>query len=58
MGLFRRAAVAGQSFVDAPEITHATRVATAQLNRRATPWVWGRPPPTPRSYRRVFTYRL
>ena len=42
--LFRRAAVAGQTFVDADEIARATRAATAQINRRAKPWVWNRPP--------------
>jgi len=56
--LFRREAVAGQSFVDADEIDHATRVGTAQLNRRATPWVWNRPPSPARYRRRAFDYRL
>lgn len=56
--LFRREAVAGQSFVDAAEIARATRVATAQLNRRAKPWVWNRPPSSPRYRRRAFVYRL
>ncbi len=56
--LFRREAVAGQSFVDADEIGHATRVATAQLNRRAKPWIWNRPPRPPRHRRRLFIYRL
>jgi hypothetical protein len=56
--LFRREAVAGQSFVDAAEIGHATRVATAQLNRHAMPWVWNRPPGSPRHRRRTFVYRL
>jgi transposase len=56
--LFRRAALAGQCFADAGEIELATRVATAQLNRRARPWIWGRPAPTPRHQRRVFTYRI
>jgi transposase len=35
--LFRRAALAGQSFAGAGELKHATRVATRQLNRRARP---------------------
>jgi hypothetical protein len=41
---------------DHPRIrhAHATRVATAQLNARARPWIWGRPQPKPRSYRRLF----
>jgi hypothetical protein len=25
---------------------------------RAKPWVWGRPPKTPRHRRRLFSYRL
>src|SRR4029450_13665133 len=41
--LFRRQALAGQCFADADEITLATRVATAQLNARARPWVWAVP---------------
>jgi transposase len=56
--LFRRQALAGQCFADAGEITLATRIATAQLNQRARPWVWGRPAPTPRHRRRAFAYRL
>jgi hypothetical protein len=54
---FRRQALAGQSFATPEEITLATRVATCQLNARARPWVWGRPP-SPRRRRRVFTYRI
>ena len=54
--IFRRQALAGQSFADPDEIAHATRVATAQLNARARPWIWGRPQPKPRSYRRRFVY--
>jgi DDE superfamily endonuclease len=56
--LFRRAAFAGQTFACPGEITLATRVATCQLNARARPWVWGRPPPSPRYRRRVLTYRI
>jgi transposase len=56
--LFRRDALAGQTFADAEEIERATRVATRQLNRRAKPWVWGRPPKTPRYLRRLFCYRI
>jgi hypothetical protein len=56
--LFRREAFAGQSFATPDEITLATEVATLQLNARARPWVWGRPPPSPRHRRRVFVYRL
>jgi hypothetical protein len=36
----------------------ATRVATAQLNARARPWIWGRPQPKHRSCRRRFIYTL
>ena len=56
--LFRRDALAGQSFANPSEIEQATRVATKQLNRRAKPWIWGRPPKDPRHYRRLFSYRL
>ena len=56
--LFRRDALAGQSFANAGEIEQATRVATAQLNHRARPWVWGRPPKTRRHLHRLFCYRL
>jgi hypothetical protein len=56
--LFRREALAGQSFADDREITLATGVATRQLNRRAKPWVWGRPPRPHRPLRRTFVYRL
>jgi transposase len=56
--LFRRQALAGQSFATPEEITLATTVATCQLNARARPWVWGRPPPFPRHRRHAFTYRI
>jgi transposase len=56
--IFRKTALAGQSFAGPDEITHATQVATAQLNARARPWIWGRPQPKPRSYRRRFVYTL
>src|SRR6516162_5370952 len=56
--IFRKTALAGQSFADPDEIAHATHVATAQLNARARPWIWGRPQPKPRSYRRRFIYTL
>lgn len=56
--LFRRAALAGQSFVDGEEIAQATCVATRQLNRRAKPWVWGRTCRTHRRLRRRFVYSL
>lgn len=56
--IFRRNAIAGQCFADSDDIDYATRIATAQLNARARPWVWGRPPPRPRRYRRRFIYTL
>lgn len=56
--LLRKEALAGQCFADHSEIEQAVAGATARLNGRARPWVWGRPPPPPRHYRRVFTYRL
>ncbi|MBA3703021.1 MAG: IS630 family transposase [Rubrobacteraceae bacterium] len=56
--LFRRQALAGVDFADGYEIDKATRVATRQLNRKATPWVWGRPPKPPRHRRRTFVYRI
>lgn len=56
--LFRRAALAGPSFVDGAEIAQATGVATSQLNRRAKPWVWGRPCRPHRRLRRRFIYSL
>lgn len=54
--IFRRHAVAGQSFAGPHDIDYATRVATVQLNSQAKPWVWDRPPPTPRRHRRCFIY--
>lgn len=56
--LFRRQALAGQDFVVGYEIDQATRVATRQLNRKASPWVWGREPGPPRYRRRTFVYRI
>ena len=52
--LFRRDAFAGQSFANADEIERAMQVATAQLNHRAKPWIWGRPPKTRRRLHRLF----
>ena len=56
--LFRRNACAGQSLADDHASAYVTRIATAQLNRHATPWIWGRPPPPHRRLRRRFIYRL
>jgi hypothetical protein len=56
--LFRRDALAGHSFATPQEIEQATRVATAQLNRRAKPWLWGRPTKPPHARRRLFCYKI
>jgi len=56
--IFRRNAFAGQSFADHHEIETATDLATGQLNRRARPWIWGRPPRPHRQLRRRFVYSL
>jgi len=56
--IFRRAAFAGQTFADGAEIERATAVATKQLNARAQPWIWGRPPPPPRVLRHSYVYRI
>jgi transposase len=56
--IFRRAALAGQTFANSDEIALATTTATAQLNQRAKPWVWGRPPKSPRKRRRRFIYSI
>jgi hypothetical protein len=56
--LLRRGAFAGQTFADYAEIAQATAVATCQLNRRAKPWVWGRPKKPPRHKRWLFVYRI
>jgi hypothetical protein len=56
--LFRRDALAGQSFANPKEIEQASRVATKQLNHGANPWIWGRPSRDHRHYRRLFCYRL
>ena len=56
--LLRRAAFAGQCFANREEIALAVRGAPHQLNARASPWIWGRPPKTPRPLRRRFIYCL
>ncbi|MEU1510511.1 IS630 family transposase [Kitasatospora sp. NPDC005748] len=56
--IFRKAALAGHSFADPDEITQATRIATAQLNARARPWIWGRPAPPTRQLRHRYVYLL
>jgi hypothetical protein len=56
--LFRRSALAGQTFADPEQIDQATKLATAGLNARARPWIWGRPPRPHRTLRRKFVYLL
>ncbi|MGW9137478.1 transposase [Streptomyces sp. NPDC055681] len=56
--IFHKAALAGQTFAGPDEITQATELATAQLNARAKPWVWGRPAPPTRRLHRQYVYRL
>ncbi len=56
--IFRKTARAGHSFADPDEIDKATRVAAAQLNTHAKPWIWGRPAPPTRKLRRRFVYCL
>jgi hypothetical protein len=57
-GSFAVMRLPGQSFANPAEIDQARSVATAQLNARAKPWVWGRPPKSPRHRRRLFYYRI
>lgn len=42
--IFRREALAGQTFADHTEIDQATRQATTALNARARPWIWADQP--------------
>ncbi|WP_234392412.1 transposase [Streptomyces sp. WM6378] len=56
--LFRKTALAGRSFCNPHDIAHATELATAQLNTRARPWIWGRPAPPTRTRRRRYVYVL
>jgi len=56
--LFRREALAGQTFADGDEIDQVTVLATTKLNRRAKPWIWGRPPRLHRRLRRHLVYLI
>jgi hypothetical protein len=56
--ILRRKAFAGASLANHHDIAYATRVATAQLNRHAQAWIWGRPPKPHRTLRRRFVYCL
>jgi hypothetical protein len=50
--------LAGQELASSTDIRTVTAVATAQLNAKAKPWIWGRPPPPKRVYRLKMTYRI
>jgi len=54
----RKEAFAVQDFANTNEIASAVELTTQHLNRRAKPWVWGRPPPAHRRLRRRFVYLL
>jgi hypothetical protein len=56
--LLRKEAFAGQTFADCADIERVVTGPTAWLNHRTRPCVWCHQPPTPRRYRRLFTYRL
>jgi hypothetical protein len=56
--IFRRKAFAGQDFANHHDLAVATRLATHQLNARARPWIWGRPPKEHRRLRLRFVYCL
>jgi hypothetical protein len=56
--MFRRQGLAGQELASGNDIRRVTEVATAQLNAKAKPWIWGRPPPPKRVYRLKMTYRI
>lgn len=45
--IFRREAVADQTFADDHEIDQATQQTTTALNRSAKPWIWGSPSRNP-----------
>ena len=55
---FRRQGLAGQESPTPADIHHATTVTTIQLNSKAKPWIWGRPPPPKRIYQPTLTYRI
>ena len=56
--MFRRQGLAGQELANPADIAHTTTVATTQLNAKAKPWNWGRPPPPKRIYKLNLTYRI
>lgn len=56
--MFRRQGLAGQELASPGDIRQATTVATAQLNAKAKPWIWGRPQPPKRIYKLTLTYRI
>ncbi|MFC4071866.1 hypothetical protein [Actinoplanes subglobosus] len=56
--MFRRQGLVGQQLASGNDIRRVTVVATAQLNAKAKPWIWGRPPPPKRVYRLKMMYRI
>src|SRR5262249_3319246 len=56
--IFRRHALPGTPFAPADDTAYVTSNAPTQLNQKARPWIWGRPPPPPRRLRRRFVYTL
>ena len=52
------AGTAGQQLASGNDIRRVTVVAIAQLNAKASPWIWRRPPPPKRVYRLKMTYRI
>jgi transposase len=56
--IFRKTALAGQTFADSLTRSPAPPGSPPPSSTPARPWVWGRPEPKPRSYRRRFIYTL
>ncbi|WP_159425841.1 transposase [Streptomyces noursei] len=56
--IFRKTALAGQSFAGPPETDQGTCLATTQLNTRARPWIRGGPSPPNRHLRRRYVYTV
>ncbi|WP_344598921.1 transposase [Streptomyces violaceusniger] len=54
--IFRKAALAGQSFAGPPEIDQATRPGTSPAQRPSPAMIWGRPAPPTRRLRRRYVY--
>jgi hypothetical protein len=56
--IVRKTALAGQTFADSLTRSPAPPGSPPPSSTPARPWVWGRPEPKPRSYRRRFIYTL